>query len=52
MGVKDLEFNNKGSYKKVNTYITLILFMGCLSMIALQKDTQIMLTYLIGGLRG
>ena len=52
MEVKDLKFNKEGSYKKINTYITLILFIGCLSVIFLQKDTQIMLTYLIGGLIG
>lgn len=45
-----MKFNDEGSYKKINKYITLTLFIACFSIIGLQKDTQIMLTYLIGGL--
>lgn len=35
---------------KINNYVTLTLLIASLSIIGLQKDTQLMLPYLVGGL--
>lgn len=45
-----MELRATKSYKKINKYIALTLLLASLSIIVLQKDTHIMMTYLIGGL--